>query len=815
MIRLRTLGALDLCGADGHELGAVLAQPKRAAVLVYLALATPRGPHRRDKLVALFWPEVDAERARNALSQAVHFLRRSLGADVLVSNNTDELSLETSDLWCDAVAFDEALDAGRSAEALELYRGELLEGFHVANAPEFERWLEAERSRLGARYVQAAEAVAAERERAGDIAASVECWRRLAARDPYSSRIALGLMRTMAAAGDTAGAVRHARVHETLLREELEVAPDPEVAALVRELQAGLTTERRRISNVAAPASPPGSTVDTRNVEPQSAPAPESERAVLPQDGAAGEPATVRRERGWRHRLARPASVRTAGLVALLAAAAVVIAVRREGLGASTPPIRSLAVLPFENLSGSSADQVLADGMHDALTSELARYPDVTVISRLSATHYKETNKRLPEIARELKVDAVVVGALLHEGGRIRISAQLVHGQSDRHLWADTYRRDLRDILTLQEEIAAAIAREVRAATAPVSRAQRVTTGRGDSLPVELYLGDLYARARHAEVSRSPIGMETATQYYRRAIERDSTFARAYAGLAENYALKAHYDLAPKTVALDSARLMAERAVALDSTLPEARTALGLALGNAGQFELAEREFRRAIDLSPSNAGARYWYGMLLVGLGRGPEALVQAERALELDPLSPQPAHNTKRAAVYLMTGQRPHMDLPVTERRSILEVESGAPWPRARDAVELAEQGRCDGARTAIEQARQIVPGDNMKMLTSVGQVYWLCDERARARALLTRMKRRPDAHDHGDAIGRLHIRFGEKDSAFVWLGRHRYLLGELTLLRGDHFLDSLRSDPRFDDLLLRIGVGGRRPGTALSAR
>ncbi|MFL5546384.1 MAG: cyclase, partial [Gemmatimonadales bacterium] len=148
MIRLRTLGALDLRGPEGQELRPVLAQPKRAAVLAYLALATPRGPHRRDTLLALFWPEQDTEHARNALSQAIHFLRRSLGGEVLAAHNGEGLGLDWKNFWCDAAIFEEALDGGRFTEALDLYRGDLLEGFHVADAPEFGQWLENERARL-------------------------------------------------------------------------------------------------------------------------------------------------------------------------------------------------------------------------------------------------------------------------------------------------------------------------------------------------------------------------------------------------------------------------------------------------------------------------------------------------------------------------------------------------------------------------------------------------------------------------------------------------------------------------------------------
>ena len=173
MIRLCTLGPLELRGSDGQELRAILAQPKRVALLAYLALASPRGPHRRDTLLALFWPEHDAEHARNSLSQSVPVLRRSLGPDALVSHSGDTLGLEWRDLWCDAVAFEVALDQGRPGDAIELYRGDLLEGFHAGDAPDFEQWLETERARLAGRYAKALEGVAEEREAAGDFPGAV------------------------------------------------------------------------------------------------------------------------------------------------------------------------------------------------------------------------------------------------------------------------------------------------------------------------------------------------------------------------------------------------------------------------------------------------------------------------------------------------------------------------------------------------------------------------------------------------------------------------------------------------------------------
>jgi DNA-binding SARP family transcriptional activator/TolB-like protein/Flp pilus assembly protein TadD len=793
-MRLHTLGALDLRTSDGRELRTVLAQPKRVALLAYLGLAKPRGFHQRDTLIALFWPEHDAERARNSLSQSVHVLRQGLGAGTLVSRNGDALSLDWGDFWCDAVAFEDALDGGRLGDAVDLYRGELLEGFHVAGAPEFERWLEIERERLARRYLAALQYLADERAAAGDYFGAVTWWRRLAAREPYSSRVTLQLMRALAAAGDPAAAVKHARIHEALLREELDIAPDPEVVALVRQLQSA-PAEKHRLTRQ------PSVDGEARQTLP---PATAATGPVVPAttDVARASVASLNGSSGHRRARRRRVAVSTT-FFGVSVAVACAVAFMRGGLSASIPPIRSLAVLPLESLSRDPADQLFADGMHDELIEEVGRYPEFGVRARASVLQYRATTKPRTEISKDLQVDGIVEGTVLRDGGRVRMNVELVHGPSNRRIWGQSYTRDLRDVLELQREVAKAIARELRVAANPVTRARHPASGPPDSVPDELHLRDLYFHGRYAEVSRNLLGMQTAIGYYRQAIEKDSSFGLGYAGLSEAYALKAHYNFAPKRAMLDSARIMADRAVKLDSTLPEARTARALSLGNTGQFDAAEREFRRAIELGPSNPEAPYWYGMLLVGLGRGAEGLAQAERALQLDPLGPRAALATKRDALYLLTGERAHLKLPVKERQPILKLEPGEPWARGRDATEFAEEGRCDDARSQILRARQLVPDSNLVMLGFVGRVYWSCGDSAGARTVLARMKRHSDAREHGLRVAHLYTQFGEKDSAFVWLGRHRWLISELAMLSGDRFLDPLRSDRRFPELLKRLGI------------
>ena len=781
MIRLRTLGALDLRGSEGQELRSVLAQPKRAALLAYLALATPRGPHRRDTLLALFWPEQDAEHARNALSQAVHFLRRSLGGEALVARNGDGLGLEWRDFWCDAAAFEEALDRGQSTEALDLYKGNLLEGFHVPDAPDFEQWLETERARLGNRYAQALETVAQERETAGDHAGAVRLWRQLSARDLYNSRVALRLMRELAATGDPAGAIQHARLHETLLREELGLPPDREIVVLVRQLQ----------ETPAAESVLPRGGVARVSTEALSAPYPdEIEAAAVDSESRSGP-----------RRIPRRVAIIAAGLVALLAAGGAVT-LRNGAREPPIPPVRSLAVLPLENLSTDPAQQSFADGMHDALIGELARYPDLTVISRTSVIQYKGTKKRLPEIARELKVQGVVEGTVLREGERVRVNVQLLHGPSDRHLWAKSYERDLRQILVLQGELTQAIAREVRVVTIPPERNRRITA-RTDSVPRELQLRELYLKGRHAEQTRSLSGLQTAKEAYRSAIERDSTFALGYAGLAGVHSLMATYGFASIRPARDTGRMMAQRAILLDSTLPETRAALGVALGDAGEFEASEREFRRAIQLSPSNAQAHYWYAMLLVALGRGEDALREIQRAAELDPLAPRGLIAVDRYARYLITGRRDFMKLPAGTRwSSFLRAEPGEPWARRANALDLAQAGKCPEARSELQKAEHLAPG-SLTMATGEAMLRWFCGDKPGARRLIRQLKQRPDARDQGMQIAATHSLFGDKDSAFAWLERQEWTIGRLTVLRAVRWLDPLRSDPRYPALLRRLGL------------
>ena len=235
-VQLRVLGSLDLRGRDGREASRLLAQPRRVALLAYLALL-PTGYHQRATLLALFWPDSTEARARASLRQSLYVLRGALGPDVVVGRGDEELRVDPERCWCDAAAFEAALDAGDPATAAALYRGDLLDGFGIADGPEFERWLEERRARLLRGYVGALEALAIRAEERDDHAAAAAHWHRLVERVPENGRAVLRLMQALARGGDRPAALREAQRHATYLQREFGAEPDPAIPALVELLR--------------------------------------------------------------------------------------------------------------------------------------------------------------------------------------------------------------------------------------------------------------------------------------------------------------------------------------------------------------------------------------------------------------------------------------------------------------------------------------------------------------------------------------------------------------------------------------------------
>ena len=293
-------------------------------------------------------------------------------------------------------------------------------------------------------------------------------------------------------------------------------------------------------------------------------------------------------------------------------------------------PIRSVAVLPLQNLSNDANQEYFADGMTDELITDLAQIRELKVVSKTSIMQYKGTRTALPQIGRELGVDAVVEGSVLRSGDRVRITAQLIRASTDRHIWAESYDGDLKDVLSLQARVAEAITTQVKLnLTAEESGRLR----RARAVNPEAF--DLYLRGRYAWNQRNMEGFKKAIEYFNRAIEIDSSFALAYSGLADSYTLVGLYG--DGATGSTQAKAAAEKALQLDDTLAEPHTSLAaVKILNDWDWQGAEREFQRALELNPNFAQAHHWYGNLLLGPeGRHDEAIAELRRAQELDPLS------------------------------------------------------------------------------------------------------------------------------------------------------------------------------------
>jgi eukaryotic-like serine/threonine-protein kinase len=459
---------------------------------------------------------------------------------------------------------------------------------------------------------------------------------------------------------------------------------------------------------------------------------------------------------------------------------------------ASDPQIRSLAVLPLENLSGDPAQEYLADGMTDALIGDLAKIGALRVISRTSAMRYKGEKKPLPEIAGELNVDAVVEGAVQRSGDRISIRARLIHAGTDRQLWAESYERDFSDALGMQSEIARAIAREVQAKLTPAEQARLASARPVNHKAYNDYLLGIYYWNKRTEEH-----VRKAIDYFQSAIREDPGYAQAHAGLADSYSVLAVMfgdsgEFFPK------AKAAATKAIEIDGTLAEAHVALaGFLAYYDWDWQGAEREFNRAIELNPGSSIAHLRYAHFLATMGRTEKSLAESMRALYLDPVS---------LIINTGLGQRLYnarlYDKASRQLQKTLEMDPNFFLARIELGRVYAQQGRYVESLAELKKAVEL---SRDSALAEIGYVYAVSDQRREAREILAELlelSRRRYVSPVDIAL--IHAGLGEKDQAFNWLekayGGHS---SRLTQLNMDPRIDTLRADPRFDDLLRRMGL------------
>jgi TolB-like protein/Tfp pilus assembly protein PilF len=459
--------------------------------------------------------------------------------------------------------------------------------------------------------------------------------------------------------------------------------------------------------------------------------------------------------------------------------------------------IESLAVLPLENLARDPSQDYFADGMTEALIAALARIGALRVISRTSVMQYRGAKKPLPQIAKELGVDAVIEGSVLREGDQVRIAVQLIHGPTDRHLWANSYQRELRSILTLQSEVARAIADEIKVKLTPQEQA-RLASAR----PVNPEVYESYLRGRYDLDRRSAEAARQALRHFEHALGIDPTHAPSYAALADAYMVLGTGFIAaqPATEARPKGKVAAMKALEIDPGLAEAHAALGATyLCYDWDWAAAEAELRRATELNARYAPPHQWYALLYSAMGRFDDALAAARRAQEFDPLAPSASVYTPRVLYYARRYDQAREALG-----KVLDLDP--------DFI-LAHfwLGRCFVAQSvrerAISELRTAVnlSGRGPVMLAALAHGYAVTGQGAEARKLLGELNElSKQRYVPSYNIAEVYAGLGERDRAFEWLEKALVERTDLLIwLKVDPVWDGLRPDARFQNLLRRIGL------------
>jgi TolB-like protein/Flp pilus assembly protein TadD len=492
-------------------------------------------------------------------------------------------------------------------------------------------------------------------------------------------------------------------------------------------------------------------------------------------------------------------------VVALLVLGAVLIAFNVAGLrdrlmwlvrarhGVPLPRIESIAVLPLANLSGDPEQEYFADGMTEELITNLGKISALRVISRTSVMRYKKTEKPLPQIARELGVDGIVEGSVLRVGDRVRITAQLIQAEQERHLWAESYERDLRDILALQSEVARAIASEIKVRLTPQEQT-RLASAR----PVNPDAHEAYLKGRYFWNKRTEEGLKKGIDFFGQALEKDPAYALAYTGLADCYYLLADYRFVPWKEAYPRAKGAATKALELDETLAEAHTSLALIKDRyEWDWPGAEREFKRAIELNPNYATAHHWYSNYLEEMGRHDEAIAEIKRAQQLDPLS-----LIINAVVGLRFRSARRYDEAIEQLRKTLEMDPNFAMAHFLLGGVYKQKGQYESAIAEYQKGRS-ASGGSVHLLAALGRAYAAAGKRRKALKILGELKELSKRrYVSASFVASIYVALGEKDQALEWLEKgYRDRDAAMVGLNWVPTFDPLRSDPRFEDLLRRM--------------
>ena len=460
--------------------------------------------------------------------------------------------------------------------------------------------------------------------------------------------------------------------------------------------------------------------------------------------------------------------------------------------------ITSLVVLPLENVSGDNSEDYFADGMTDELIAHLAKIRSLRVISRTTAMAYKDSRKPLSEIARDLKVDAVVEGTVLRAGNRVRITAELVQVSTDRHLWAETYETQVDDILTLQGQVASAIVNQISVTLTPEDKTRLANT----DARVNPHAYEDLLKGRYYWNKRSDEGLSKAIEYFEAAAAEDPNYALAYASLADCYSVvgSAIVGTMPAAEAAPKAKAAALRALEIDNSLGEAETSLASVRFNYDWDWLAAASgFQRAIELNPSYATAYQRYSLYLIAMGKARESLEQINIARQLDPLS---------LSISFSYGWRLYMarqyDQAAEQLRNTLEMDPN--FALAHLVLGETYEQKGDDQRAIAELEKATAASSNTPlMVAGLGRAYAVAKKAPEARAVLNQLfEHSKRQYVSPFYIALIYAGLGENDKAMDWLEKaYADRSNGLVFLKVDPQLDSLRSNPRFKHLLDKMGL------------
>jgi TolB-like protein/DNA-binding SARP family transcriptional activator/tetratricopeptide (TPR) repeat protein len=769
---LRTLGTLRVVGSSGAPvLGDHGNQRRRLALLAVLAAAGESG-RSRDQLLGLFWPEVDQARARHSLEQLLYSLRNTFDSDVF--SGTSPLRLNPDVIRSDLAAFFEAIDRGDFAAAVGEYHGRFLDGFYLGGAAEFEQWVDTERNRIDSVYTDALEKLAASAEHAGDLPLAARWRQQLASSDPLSSKHATSLIRSLMNAGDFSSALQHAERYETLASRELGTGVGPAMLALVAEVRERARTESVVVRGNSPP--PPRRDVTSSALNGD----------VVP---VITEPPVMNKVHRRRSRIPFIA----AALVVVAALAAYAGSRRSDAESPVTPPVgkSSIAVLPLANVSGDIRDASIADGISEELIGALSRISELKVIARTSAFAFKGSPLDVRQIAESLGVSYVLEGGVQRSGGRVRVQVRLIDARDGSTRWSNVYDRDISDIFVLQSEIATSVAREL-----DLRLGASATTAIRRSPTRNLAAYELYLRGSDPVLLRSDSTAAIGLEYFKQAVELDPTYAAAHAGIARmRMRLRAsRFADVPSREAYALAKQSALTAIAADDSSAEAHATAGLIKMVGYDFGGADIAMKRAISLDPTSSRIREWLVNLHVWHGRRREAVEEARRALELDPLAPS-AHAMLGLALCL----NGDVDAGLRVLDGLADLRPPLQRTRTFQALCLGKAGKWRAGIEVLDENR----GAPDRAI--IGNYLGRLGERQRALEIVEGLIANQEEATSPYFIAVVYAGLGDNDQFFKWLDRS---IASASLFHGlnEPLFDRVAADPRYAQFRQRTGLQNR---------